>query len=591
MNILSIYWGICSSAALYQDGVIIAAAHEERFSRVKNDDAFPCKAIDFCLSYAGVRAEQLDQAVVSSLHQDYYRQLMRVGRWSIDDYLREQREYWRPILLEQQSPDFLRVFNDRADYDQYPQDYWRDADPAGYGQERATILASYLGLGQDKVDCIEHHTSHAYYSYYASPFRGEPVLAFTVDGHGDGLNASIGIFDAEGHYQRVYASNDCNIARIYRYMTLLLGMKPNEHEYKVMGLAPYGKASHARRAYEVFSRTLCVDGVDFRWRETPTDSYYWFRDRLEGLRFDSIAWGLQKWVEELLCQWVDNAVRRFGIGKIVLSGGVAMNIKAMGEIAKLESVQDVFVGGSAGDESLAISSALCCAERMDPDWHGADMQPISNLYLGPEATKTEEFEALSALPGRRYQVEEKPQVERLAELLASGKVIARCVGRMEFGQRALGNRSILADPANPANPRVKETINRMIKNRDFWMPFAPVILDRYDQTYLNNPKNLQSPYMTLGFETTVNGFEAMTAACHPADASARPQILSRSANPDLYALLEAFEALTGRGALLNTSFNLHGSPIVNSPEQALDVLENSGLDGLFLNHFLVLKKD
>ncbi len=587
MNILSVYWGICSSAALYQNGAIVAATHEERFSRVKNDDAFPSRAIEFCLSQGGISAGELDKAVVASLEQDYYRQLMRAGRWHIDDYLREQREYWRPILLEGQSRDFFQVFGKKADFEQYPQTYWHGADPSRYGQDRASILAAYLGLPEQKAERIEHHTAHAYYSYYASPFRGEPILAFTVDGHGDGLNASIGIFDAEGRYRRVYATNTCNIARIYRYMTLLLGMKPNEHEYKVMGLAPYGKESYALRAYEVFSQTLDVEGVEFCWRIKPSDSYYWFKERLEGLRFDSIAWGLQKWVEDLLCRWVDNAIRQYGIGKIVLSGGVAMNIKAMGEIAKLENVQDIFVGGSAGDESLAISSALCCAEKLEIGWNAAALRPIPDLYLGPEASREQEAEALSSLSSEYCAVVNDPTTDQVAALLASGKVLARCVGRMEFGQRALGNRSILADPANL---RVKETINRMVKNRDFWMPFAPVLLDGCAQTYLKNPKGLQSPYMTLGFETTAEGFEAMIAACHPADTSARPQILSRSANPGLYALLEAFEKLTGRGSLLNTSFNLHGHPIVNTPAEAVYVLENSGLDGLLLNHFLIQKK-
>jgi carbamoyltransferase len=176
---------------------------------------------------------------------------------------------------------------------------------------------------------------------------------------------------------------------------------------------------------------------------------------------------------------------------------------------------------------------------------------------------------------------------RIAELLREGKILARCAGRMEFGQRSLGNRSILADPSDL---RVKEKINAAVKSRDFWMPFAPVILDKYVHRYLLNPKNLESPHMTIGFDTTVEGYEAMIAACHPADRTARAQILYRHTNPELYAVLEAFEALTGRGGLLNTSFNLHGHPIVNTPAEAIFVLENSGLDGVILNDYLILKR-
>jgi len=157
---------------------------------------------------------------------------------------------------------------------------------------------------------------------------------------------------------------------------------------------------------------------------------------------------------------------------------------------------------------------------------------------------------------------------------------------MEFGQRSLGNRSILADPSDL---RVKEKINNAIKNRDFWMPFAPVIMDKYNERYIINSKHIESPHMTIGFDTTAEGYEAMIAACHPADRTARPQILHMDANPELYHILEAFEQLTGRGALLNTSFNLHGHPIVNTPAEAAFVLEHSGLDGLILNYYLVMK--
>ena len=184
-------------------------------------------------------------------------------------------------------------------------------------------------------------------------------------------------------------------------------------------------------------------------------------------------------------------------------------------------------------------------------------------------------------------VERDPSPQRIAELFREGKILARCAGRMEFGQRSLGNRSILADPGDL---RIKERINAAIKNRDFWMPFAPVVMDKYVGRYLINPKGIESPHMTIGFDTTQEGYEAMIAACHPADHSARPQILHRDANLALYKILEAFESLTGRGALLNTSFNLHGYPIVNTPRDALDVLERSELDGLILNHSLILKK-
>ncbi len=189
---------------------------------------------------------------------------------------------------------------------------------------------------------------------------------------------------------------------------------------------------------------------------------------------------------------------------------------------------------------------------------------------------------MDGLDKKKFEIIENPENKRIAEVLFEGKILARAAGRMEFGQRALGNRSILADPIHL---KIKEKINSAIKCRDFWMPFAPVVMDTFVERYLLNPKSLESPHMTLSFDTTEEGYDAMSAACHPADRTARAQILKEHDNPELYSLLKAFQHLTGRGALLNTSFNLHGFPIVNSPSEAVDVLVNSGLDGLILNYF------
>ena len=599
MNILSLYTSLPSTAAIYQHGRITAATHEERFSRLKNDERFPNQSIRYCLEEAGLQAQDLDAvAIASFLGFSYEDTVTRKSQWTPQDYLREQYERWLPLSRgePQQSRSLLDMFPDKIDLNLYPggilaqlRDLPDRNDRLQKG--RKAMVADYLGVPEARVRYIEHHRCHAAYSYYASPFRGEKVLALTIDGAGDGLNATIGIFDEQGTYSRHYQTRDCNIGRIYRYMTLLLGMKPNEHEFKVMGLAPYGKAKHAQKALDVFKSTLYVDGIEFKWHDRPTDSYFWFRERLEGVRFDNIAFALQTWAEDLLTEWVGNAVARFGIGKVVIAGGVAMNIKAMGKIAALPVVENLFIGGSAGDESMAISAGICLAEDLAREagkpWDSRAVASLPHLYLGPSATPGQEAAVVVGLDSSKYQVSPSPTQAQIAELLRDGKILARCAGRMEFGQRSLGNRSILADPSDL---RVKEKINAAIKSRDFWMPFAPVMLNSYVDRYLINPKRLESPHMTIGFDTTPAGYDAMIAACHPADRTARAQILHRETNPELYGILEAFESLTGRGALLNTSFNLHGYPIVNTPADALYVLENSGLDGLILNNHLILKK-
>ena len=599
MNILSLYTSLPSSVAIYQGGKIVAATHEERFSRNKNDERFPCQSIQYCLEEANLAPDDLDAvAIASYLAFSFDDTVTQKSKWTVEDYLREQYERWLPISQGKQenSIALLDLFPEKVNLELYPDRIFgkwiNQPDRNNLWQKgRETIVANYLNIPKSKIRRIEHHRCHAAYSYYASPFRGEKILALTIDGSGDGLNATIGIYNEEGAYTRHYQTSECNIGRIYRYMTLMLGMKPNEHEFKVMGLAPYGKAKYAQKALDVFKQTLYVDGIEFKWRKKPSDSYFWFKERLEGVRFDNIAFALQTWVEDLLTEWVENAVNRYGVRKVVIAGGVAMNIKAMGKIAALSVVENLFIGGSASDESMAISAGICLAEDLTREagktWDARNIESLPHLYLGPAPEPEEEANLISAIDISRYQIIKSPTPEGIAKLLHDKKILARCAGRMEFGQRSLGNRSILADPSDL---QIKDKINTAIKSRDFWMPFAPVILDSYVNRYLINPKNIDSPYMTIGFDTTAEGYKAMIAACHPADRTARAQILNSQTNPELYGILKAFERLTGRGALLNTSFNLHGSPIVNTPSNALHVLENSELDGLILGKHLILRK-
>ncbi|EMO45787.1 carbamoyltransferase C-terminal domain-containing protein [Leptospira santarosai] len=601
MKILSIYWGICSSASLFIDGKVVASVHEERFTRFKNDDSFPSNSIKYCLEAANISSSELDGAAIASFSSPIDDIMLSKSQWTIDDYLKEQHLRWKPFLVngEKVLKSVLETFpekkraqiNSVSEYFKNLENLPFEERQSKYDIDREQILAEFLSIDKVKVKRIEHHRCHAAYSYYASKYRNKPVLALTVDGWGDGKNATIGIFDEKGKYSQVYESDQCAIGRIYRYMTLMLGMKPNEHEFKVMGLAPYGKEAHAKKALDVLRNTLYVDGKEFKWKEKPKDSYFWFKERFEGIRFDNIAFALQKWTEELLVEWVRNTINNYKIHDIVISGGVAMNIKAMGKIADLPEVKSLFVGGSASDESMAISSGICLAEDLTNElsmgWNSNTVEPLTRLYLGPSASLKEEQRAVGGLDEMKFEIIESPENDHIAKILFEGKILARAAGRMEFGQRALGNRSILADPIHL---KIKEKINSAIKSRDFWMPFAPVVMDIFSKRYLLNPKDLESPHMTLSFDTTEEGYNAMSAACHPADRTARAQILKEHDNPELYSLLKAFERLTGRGALLNTSFNLHGFPIVNTPLEAIDVLMNSGLDGLILNHFLILKK-
>lgn len=594
MIIISVFWGLCSGSALYRDGKILGAVSEERFTRKKNDSSFPSNSINWLMGEFKVKAIDIDRiAMVSNdVGMDYI--LLAKYNWSIDDYLYENKNFWKDKLLKKTKVNknlYFDVMSHKIDTNQYPSEYWNELvnnkDETPFIRDKNRLVSNFFGVPESKVLNIEHHRSHASYSYYTSEFRNEKILSFTVDGWGDGKNAAIGIFNENGKYEMVSHSTDCNIARIYRYITLLLGMKPGEHEFKVMGLAPYGKEYFAKRALEVFRSTLYVDGLDFKWGIKPDDSYYWFKDRLEGVRFDNIAYALQRWVEELLCDWVKNAIDKYDIHKIVFSGGVSMNVKAMGKISELDQVDDIFIGGSAGDESHIISTAYCAAEECSELWNSNSIETLNNLYLGPNYDKYSEDYIINSLDLEKYDIIENYSNEQVAKLIFDGNIVARCVGSMEFGQRALGNRSILADPSKL---EIKEKINFAIKNRDFWMPFAPIIMDKYSNIYLKNPKKIKSPYMTLAFDTTKVGYDSMRAACHPVDRTCRAQILTKEKNSDLYGLLSAFESISGRGCIVNTSFNLHGFPIVSTPKDALYVFDNSDLDCLMLNSYLIIKR-
>jgi carbamoyltransferase len=584
-----------ASAAVVKDGEVVAAASEERFTRLKNDVGYPREAVEEVLKVAGLRPEDCDQIVCAGREQDPVQlKIKRVGRYTTEDYVREMHDYWKPVLLEKRPSNYWeeiqkdpRLGSAKGVYYNFdfmtklPPDQWNTA----FAQERKQTASRHLGVSAEKVSFIDHHPAHAHYAYFAAPIdRSRKTAVVTADGWGDGCNASISL--AQGNTLReVHRTANCHLARLYRWTTLILGLKPNEHEYKVMGLAPYAKEYVKRAAYNIYKETLVVDGLDFKWNKQPPDSYFYFRDRFErkAVRFDGIAGGIQDWLEEMLAEWVTNILRALEVDQLVFSGGLALNVKANKVLAELPGVRSFYVAGSGGDESLCIGSAFAAANGRD------EIKPIGQMYFGPALDAAETAQALQAYhAAERFELVANPTAGQIADLLVQGKVIARCIGQMEFGARALGNRSILCDPSNWENVR---KINEMVKSRDFWMPFAPTILLERAHDYLENPKDVIAPFMTIGFDTTPLARKHLIAALHPYDFTARPQVLDKDTNPGYYDIIKAFEARTGIGAVLNTSFNLHGEPIVNNTADAMHTFVDSGLDGLLLPDVLLLKKE
>ena len=594
MNILGINEGHMSSACLIKDGVLVAAVCEERFTRNKNEQGYPERAIEYCLKEGKITNNEIDcVATATEELQAVLEATQRYRRFTISDYIKENNEYWKPKLLENKEVNYFDLFpelpNNYYDFSflkeetDSEQSYitnkkWSEL----FQKERVKNLRKQLNISEDKIFFVDHHTGHAHYAYFMSPYR-KNVLILTADAWGDGCNCSIWVGN-ENNLELHHKSANNTLARIYRSMTLLLGMKPNEHEYKVMGLAPYATEYYSRKPYDVFKDTLYVDGIDFEYKQKPKDNYFWFKERLKDCRFDGIAGGLQRFIEEMMTEWAKNTLNHFGLDTLVLSGGLALNIKANKLISELNNVHKFFVPSAGGDESQSIGSALYLFNKLDKK---NKFEPPLHDYHGPPIDDSLNNIIHKLNLEKDFVIKNNISNLEIAEFLKNDLIIGRCVGRAEFGPRALGNRSILANPSNIKNVT---KINNQIKYRDFWMPFTPSILLERVSDYIKNPKNLPSPFMTIAFDSTELARKDLVAAMHPADYTIRPQFVDKQSNLGYYDLIKKFEGLTGIGGLLNTSMNLHGEPIVTNPSDAIHTLINSELDILVINKTAIIRK-
>ena len=459
---------------------------------------------------------------------------------------------------------------------------------------------------QAQIVMVEHHECHAAGAYYGWGKLDQPILVLTADGEGDDLCASVSRGE-DGRLTRLAGiERSESLGWPYEAVTFLLGMQPLEHEYKVMGLAPYGVGSpqaarlaHQFRSYFDFED----DGISgsLTWRRRAgvprmNDPTRFVSAWMQGERFDHVAGAIQEFTETAVISWVRRCIKTTGISRLALSGGLFMNVKMNGRILELPEVEELFVMPACTDASNSIGAAYSAyAQARHDSKQPVDSKPLGSLYLGEEISDEQVRQALvefGETSNIKLEVQWPQDPERVvAELLVKGEIVARAKGRMEFGPRALGNRSILADPAQPGCVRI---INQLIKSRDFWMPFAPTVpVEDADRYVVKPPKQpaFVSPYMMMTYPARAEKISAFPAAMHPADNSARLQELSESFNPDFYRLLAHFKNLKGESIILNTSFNLHGFPIVRTAGEALHVLENSQLRYLQLGNAIVFKAD
>ena len=585
VTVLGVSVSSVATASLIRDGRILASVSEERLNRSKSWSGFPILAIREAMRIAGAAPDDVDRLVLHGYSPWVYGLVGEDGSSGGASWHLPLRAAWTEMMGRH--PLSAPLYAGLRDH------VYRPVVHGRWQRQRMRLASRETGIPLERICCSDHHRCHAYAGIHATLGRPEGrFLVLTNDGRGDDCCAAVWVYD-HGTWTRLAATpNDHSMAYLYLAVTEVLGMRANEHEYKVMGLAPYASPADSARSLKELEPLVWCDGLRFKSRLPAQSYYYYLREHLERHRFDWIAGAVQQRTEDLLTQWVRNAIAQTGIHHVVLSGGSYLNVKANMRIAEMPEVETLTICPSPSDDSSSLGAAYWgyeqeCARRGIP----FEPQPLDNLYLGPQydgaaIAQSIERARREGLRCDTVRIEDMPG--RIARLLAEGEVVARFDGRMEFGARALGNRSLLAHPGHPA---VIEVLNRQIKSRDFWMPFAGTVLHERADEYLCNRKRIAAPHMVLAFETTERARRDMRAAMHPIDLTIRPQVLDEATNPRYFELIKRFEALTGIGGVLNTSFNLHGEPIVCTPEDALSTFARSGLQHLALGDWLLTKTD
>jgi carbamoyltransferase len=554
-----------ASACLVRNGKILAGAHEERFTRIKHDNSFPRHAIGFCLSYTGLRITDIDEVVF----------------------------YEKPVLkFERIVKQHLAAFPFSAKIFTENIGSWLD-----YKLNIEKTIRKETGYG-GPVRYAVHHLSHAAGAYYLSGFQSAVII--TVDGVGEWATATMGV----GKANEVKIDQEIrfphSLGLLYSTITAYLGFEVNDAEYKVMGMAAYGNPGPFRPVFDKLI-TLNSDGSFFLnmnyFTFTRSDRMYNrklehlfglpSRPRESGLQKDyaDIAAALQQVLEEAVFAMVKAAYRRYRLPNLCLSGGVALNSVMNGKLLARTHFQKIYIPPDPGDGGAALGAALLRARERGDKIDYLSFFPA----IGPDYTDTQ-IEFTLKLTGLSYvRVPERKRFIRLvAGYLTRQKVVGWFQGRMEWGPRALGNRSILA---SAAKLKMKDLINAKIKHRELFRPFAPVVLDRYVKDYFVTDKFLSESlkYMLMVYPFRDKGKKEVPATVH-VDGSGRLQVITRENNPLYYDLIDAFRKKTGTPIILNTSFNVRGEPIVCSPRDAVDCFLKTDIDYLAIGSYIVSKK-
>jgi carbamoyltransferase len=578
-----------SAACLVQDGVIVAAAQEERFTRRKNDYRFPLHSLEYCLREGGIGPEDLDHVAF------YDKPLLKFERL-IETYIAS-------------APLGFRLFLQGA--------------PLWLKQKLHTPRELDRGLGgryKGRYIFIDHHESHAASAYFPSPFEDAAIL--TLDGVGEWATGSIGV--GKGHRIRLLKELRFphSLGLLYSAFTYFCGFKVNSGEYKLMGLAPYGEPRYA-----AFIRENMLDVKDdgsFRMDM----SYFAFHHRavMTSRKFDAafggpprkpedtltqremdLAASIQEVTEEIMLQCARHARDLTGSRNLVMAGGVALNCVGNGRILRAGLFDDIWIQPAAGDAGGALGAALFVWHQLQnhPRTVGSTDSQKGSL-LGPSYDATEIQGFLDTAGARYHRVDDETTlIQTIRDLIVAGNVVGHLAGRMEFGPRALGNRSILGDARSR---EMQSVMNLKIKFRESFRPFAPVVLRDRVSDYFETPPHLDSPYMLLvapvradkrlpfeedgvkGLDKLKQARSVVPAITH-VDYSARLQTVDPERHGRFYEIVRSFYEQTGCPVLINTSFNVRGEPIVCTPEDAYRCFMATDMDALVLEHFILLKRE
>ena len=580
-----------SSAALMIDGEIIICTQEERFTNKKNFFGYPKKSIDYILKYLRKKKLEINKIAYSTEKNKPFVFMVPFNHFfSIKDYHGYYGEdYYKKVFNNQSTKKYISdLLKNKKNNENLYFNFKKYKNPKNFEnieefrKDQINLVHKQTGVNKSDIIFLNHHACHAHYGYFASVKGYKDCAVVTLDSDGDYCNQSVWITKNDKKVlHKIRESNKCDLARIYKLTTLLLSMKPDEHEFKVMGLAPYAKHKYAQEVYEnVFKDLLQVKNCMVVHKNRPRDMYSFLKKKFEPYRFDNIAGGLQMFLEKMTEELFKQIYKKTKKRNFALSGGVAMNIKNNKSLSELKFVDKLYVPPSGSDESLSIGACYHLAK--------SESKPLENIYLGYDLNDENiKNQIKKKFSKKNYQIHENFNHKSIAKLLKNNEIVACARGREEFGARALGNRSILA---SPQNLNIKFIINEAIKNRDFWMPFALSIQSDKQHDYIYNKKKIDCKYMTIGFDTKNKSYDKIKAGTHPYDKTVRPQFLSKDSNSSYYNLINEFYKLTGIPALLNTSFNLHGFPLSSNLSNIIYTFKNSGLKYLYINDRFLIKK-